>query len=125
MLTARRLRARTAEPRCAKMVAVSRREGVVAVSVYLKNGGSVKVSTAVSIDRGSSLLSGPTSGDSTAAATLELQNDQHAIVGKFLLSEVAGYVIEPELGLEGLTSAARAAASSVVGGARRRVSTTS
>ena len=95
------------------MVAPSRREGVVAVTVYLKNGGSVKVSTAVSIDRGSPMLSDPASGDSTAAATLELQDDQQAVVGKFLLSEVAGYVIEPEMGLESLTSAARAAASSL------------
>ena len=107
------------------MMAPSRREGVVAVTVYLKNGVSAKVSTAVSIDRGSPLLSGPASGDSTAAATLELQDNQQAVVGKFLLSEVAGYVIEPEMGLEGLTSAARAAASSVVSGARRRASTTS
>ena len=107
------------------MVAPSRREGVVAVTVYLKNGGSAKVSTAVSIDRGSPMLSGPASGDSTAAATLELQDDKQAVVGKFLLSEVAGYVIEPEMGLEGLTSAARAAASSVVSGARRRTSSTS
>ena len=97
----------------------------MAVTVYLKNGGAVKVSTAVSIDRGSPLLSGPASGDSTTAATLELQDDAQAVVGKFLLSEVAGYVIEPELGLEGLTSAARAAASSMVSGARRRASTTS
>ena len=97
----------------------------MAVTVYLKNGGSVSVRTAVSIDRGSPLLSGPTSGDSTTAATLELQDDKQAVVGKFLLSEVAGYVIEPELGLEGLTSAARAAASSMVSGARRRASTTS
>ena len=107
------------------MVAPSHREAVVAVTVYLKNGGAVKVSTAVSIDRGSPLLSGPSSGDSPTAATLELQDDKQAVVGKFLLSEVAGYVIEPELGLEGLTSAARAAASSVVSGARRRASTTS
>ena len=97
----------------------------MAVTVYLKNGGSAKVGTAVSIDRGSPLLSGPTSGDTTAAATLELQDDNQAVVGKFLLSEVAGYVIEPEIGLEGLTSAARAAASSMVSGARRRASTTS
>jgi hypothetical protein len=97
----------------------------MAVTVYLKNGGAAKVSTAVSIDRGSPLLSGPASGDSTTAATLELQDDAHAVVGKFLLSEVAGYVIEPEMGLEGLTSAARAAASSMVSGARRRASTTS
>ena len=97
----------------------------MAVTVYLKNGGAVKVSTAVSIDRGSPLLSGPASGDSTTAATLGLQDDAHAVVGKFLLSEVAGYVIEPEMGLEGLTSAARAAASSMVSGARRRASTTS
>jgi len=41
----------------------------MAVTVYLKNGGAVKVSTAVSIDRGSPLLSGPASGDTTAAAT--------------------------------------------------------
>jgi hypothetical protein len=107
------------------MVAPSRREGVVVVTVYLKNGVSAKVSTAISIDRGSPLLSGPASGDSTPAATLELQDSQQAVVGKFLLSEVAGYVIEPEMGLEGLTSAARAAASSVVSGARRRASTTS
>src|SRR5919112_278874 len=107
------------------MVASSRREGAVAVTVYLKNGGSVKVSTAVSIDRGSPLLSGPASGDSTAAATLALQDDQQTVVGKFLLSEVAGYVIEPGLGLEGLTSAARAAASSMVSGAKRRASPTS
>jgi len=105
------------------MVTASRREGVVPVTVYLKNGGSVRVSTAVSIDRGSPLLSGPASGDSTAAATLELQDDKQTVIGKFLLSEVAGYVIEPEMGLEGLTSAARAAASSVVSGARRRAST--
>ena len=97
----------------------------MAVTVYLKNGGSAKVSTAVSIDRGSPMLSGPASGESTAAATLELQDDTQAVVGKFLLSEVAGYVIEPEMGLEGLTSAARAAASSMVSGARRRASTTS
>src|SRR3954454_1238568 len=102
------------------MLTASRREGVMAVTVYLKNGGSVKVSTAVSIGRGSPLLSGPESNDSTAAATLELQDDKQAVVGKFLLSEVAGYVMEPELSLEGLTSAARAAASSVVSGARRR-----
>jgi hypothetical protein len=107
------------------MLPASRREGVVAVTVYLKNGGAVKVSTAASIDRGSPLLSGPSSGDTTTAATLELQDDKQAVVGKFLLSEVAGYVIEPELGLEGLTSAARAAASSVVSGARRRASPTS
>jgi hypothetical protein len=107
------------------MVAPARREGVVAVTVYLKNGVSAKVSTAVSIDRGSPLLSGPASGDTATAATLELQDDKQAVVGKFLLSEVAGYVIEPEIGLEGLTSAARAAASSVVSGARRRASTTS
>ena len=97
----------------------------MAVTVYLKNGGSAKVSTAVSIDRGSPMLSGPASGESTAAATLELQDDTQTVVGKFLLSEVAGYVIEPEMGLEGLTSAARAAASSMVSGARRRASTTS
>ena len=97
----------------------------MAVTVYLKNGVSVKVSTAASIDRGSPLLSGPASGDTATAATLELQDDKQAVVGKFLLSEVAGYVIEPEIGLEGLTSAARAAASSVVSGARRRASTTS
>jgi hypothetical protein len=107
------------------MMAPSRQEGVVAVTVYLKNGVSAKVSTAVSIDRGAPLLSGPASGDSTPAATLELRDDQQAVIGKFLLSEVAGYVIEPELGLEGLTSAARAAASSMVSGARRRASTTS
>ena len=107
------------------MVAPSRREGLVAVTVYLKNGVSAKVSTAVSIDRGSPLLSGPSSVETPTAATLELQDDQQTVVGKFLLSEVAGYVIEPEVGLEGLTSAARAAASSVVSGARRRVSTTS
>jgi hypothetical protein len=94
----------------------------VAVTVYLKNGVSVKVGTASSIDRGSPLLSGPASGDTTAAATLELRDDQQAVVGKFLLSEVAGYVVEPDLGLEGLTNAARAAASSVVSGARRRAS---
>jgi hypothetical protein len=94
----------------------------MAVTVYLKNGVSVRVSTATSIDRGSPLLSGPASGDNTVAATLELQDEQHGVVGKFLLGEVAGYVIEPEMGLEGLTSAARAAASSVVSGARRRAS---
>src|SRR5215213_11708196 len=105
------------------MLTAARREGVVAV--YLKNGGTAKVSTAVSIDRGSPMLSGPASDDSTVAATLELQDDKQAVVGKFLLSEVAGYVIEPEMGLEGLTSAARAAASSMVSGARRRASTTS
>src|SRR5215210_3660769 len=107
------------------MLTAARREGVVAVTVYLKNGGTAKVSTAVSIDRGSPMLSGPASDDSTTAATLELQDDKQAVVGKFLLSEVAGYVIEPEMGLEGLTSAARAAASSVVSGARRRASPTS
>ena len=107
------------------MVTASRREGAVAVTVYLKNGGSVRVSAAVSIDRGSPLLSGPSSGDSTTAATLELQDDKQAVIGKFLLSEVAGYVIETEMSLEGITSAARAAASSVVSGAKRRASTTS
>src|SRR3954463_10383903 len=107
------------------MMASAHREGIVAVTVYLKNGVSARVSTAVSIDRGSPLLSGPASGDNTAAATLELQDDKQAVVGKFLLSEVAGYVIESEMGLEGITSAARAAASSMVSGARRRASTTS
>ena len=107
------------------MVTASRRESAVAVTVYLKNGGSVRVNTAVSIDRGSPLLSGPASGDSTMAATLELQDEEQAVIGKFLLSEVAGYVVETETSLEAITSAARAAASSVVSGAKRRASTTS
>jgi hypothetical protein len=102
------------------MVTTSRREDVVAVTVYLKNGVSVKVSTAVLIDRGSPLLSGPSSGDSTTAATLELQDDKQAVIGKFLLSEVAGYVVEPEMSLEGIAASAKAAASSMVGAARRR-----
>jgi len=94
----------------------------VAVTVYLKNGGSARVSNAVSMERGSFLLSEPSATDSAANASLELQDDKKNVVGKFLWSEVAGYVIESQMSLEDIASAARSAASSAVGAARRRSS---
>ena len=66
----------------------------MAVAVYLKSGGIVKVIQAVSVDRGGFVTTGDSPPDSLIS--VELKDQKSKVVASFLRSEVAGYVIEPE-----------------------------